>query len=176
MPYPIPVRDDCKKSKKQVDVVHIIIYNVDEEKFENSAVVHFKSDLRGLVSQGRALTAKAMLIDGHRSWADFNAGGYLAAPGDLVLVELELQDATGVTFPEGVDTAVWTSNAANGEMFCVKEPMRVGPNQKVVRFYTRWVEKANGQAKIGAYTFAYTKPGTGENKYVLVDPDVKNEG
>lgn len=175
-PYPIPVRDDCRHSKKKIDVVHITIFNVDEAKFDNSAVVHFKSDPRGLVSEGRALTAKAMLIDGHRTWADFNAGGYLAAQGDLVLIELELQDATGVTFPEGTNSAVFTSDATNGDMFCVKEAMHVGPNQKIVRFYTRWVEKANGQPKIGAYTFAYAIPGTGEKRLVVLDPDVKNEG
>ena len=94
-----------------------------------------------------------------------------------MLIELELQDPAGYAFKPGKDSAIFTSNLANGQMFCVKAPMIVGHNQRLVRFYARYVPPVGGKPLYGAYHFRLVTPdGTDFTDVRAVDPKIENHG
>ena len=48
---------------------------------------------------------------------------------------------------------MFTSKEANGRMFCVKTPMVVHENQRLVRFYAHYVPPVGNKPVYGAYHF-----------------------
>jgi hypothetical protein len=172
---PVAVQTDCVNANTQVPVVHITLWNVDDPKLESSVLLHYKSDPLGNQHQGRTVQPNPTPLPNSITHVDFDAGTYLTNPGNVVLIELELQDPDGYVFVPGTDTAVFTSKIANGRMFCVKTPMIIKKNQKLVRFYARYVPPVTGQAVYGAYHFHITTP-TGKERNVAVDPKVRNNG
>ncbi|THD64984.1 hypothetical protein [Phenylobacterium sp.] len=173
--YPVRVQSECTGANKLMDVVHIIVWNVDDPQLESSVLLHYKSDPLGNQHSGRTAQPNPTAVPNSITRIDFDAGAYLANPGDVVLIELELQDAAGYVFAPGKDTAVFTSDAANGQMFCVKKPMVVGKNANLVRFYARYIAPVNGKPVFGAYNFHIVTP-TGKERLISVDPEVKNNG
>jgi hypothetical protein len=173
--YPVKVQPECTNGNKPMDVVHIIVWNVDDTQLESSVLLHYKSDPLGNQHVGRTVQPVPTEVPNSVTHIDFDASAYLNQPGDLVLIELELQDAAGYVFTPGKDTAIFTSDQANGQMFCVKKPMVVAKNQNLVRFYARYVAPVNGKPVFGAYNFHIVAP-TGKERLIAIDPEVKNNG
>lgn len=183
IPYGIRVQTDCVNANTPVPVVHITLWNVGDPHLESSVLLQYPSDLHGNQHQGRTVQPNPAPLPNPTpypktsTYVDFDARAYLTAPGKVVLIELELQDPAGYAFKPGKDNAVYTSDAANGQMFCVKAPMFVGRNQKVVRFYARYVPPVGGKSLYGAYHFRLVTPqGADFTDVKAVDPKVRNNG
>jgi hypothetical protein len=182
-PYPIRVQADCINANTPVPVVHITLWNVEDLHLESSVLLQYPSDQHGNKSQGRTVQPNPTPLPNPTpypktsTYVDFDARAYLTGPGKVVLIELELKDPGGYAFKPGKDNAVYTSDAANGQMFCVKAPMVVPPNQKLVSFYARYVPPVGNKSLYGAYHFRLVTPqGTDFTDVKAVDPKVQNNG
>ena len=166
-----------------VPVVHITLWNVQDQHLESSVLLQYPSDSQGNKAQGRTVQPNPLTLPNPTpypktsTYVDFNANAYLTGPGKVVLIELELQDPGGYTFQSGTDSAVFTSDLANGRMFCVKAPMVVRRGEKIVRFYARYVPPVGGKPVYGAYHFRLVTPqGDSFTDVKAVDPKIENNG
>ena len=171
--HPIAADPKCGKSKDPIEVVHIIVFNIDDPTLEGSTIQHYKSSKDGESSEGKTIKPKTK-EDFVVSHVDFDASNYLQTSG-FVLIELELQDPDKSTFEPG-ENAVVTSDAANGAMFCVRRTMNAQQGDKLVRFYVKPLLPPTGQPALrGAYHF-HIADKNGVKRLIAIDPEVRNEG
>ena len=166
----------CTALPADLKVVKIQITDVSPKKLGHTTGL-FAAKPGGEESDNKKLAdiAETLLKTDNPTRLDIDARPYLKKPGDVILVEVQLDDPAASFAP--VPAALTAGNGPGGTMFCIKDKdhrILPKPGDRTARFYVQYVQSKT--PLFGKFNlFLLVKDGPFITPTIL-DPKIHNSG